>query len=127
MTPTGPKYSIMVESAFSQSFEDAEVVAKTHLTRTDIAVVVLLKFHCPQFRNPKAVSSASPVELSQFRTDATTRLLGPIKYGGYVWATDVSKITEGIREENECTRSRLYFFSIDSSLKRNRGSFPASW
>ncbi|KAJ7233479.1 hypothetical protein C8J57DRAFT_1249955 [Mycena rebaudengoi] len=93
MTPTGPKYSIIVESAFSQSFDDAEIVVKKHLTRADVAGVVLLKFHCPQFHSPTAASSASPVELSQFRTDATICPLGPIKYGGHVWATDVSKIT----------------------------------
>ncbi|KAJ7730298.1 hypothetical protein B0H16DRAFT_1585233 [Mycena metata] len=117
------EFPIVVESAFSQSIRDLEEKVKKFLTRTDVELVVGLYFETPQFNNPLSSTTNSsktnedPLDFPTFAAGAEIEELGPVKYGGRIWAHAITSIRIILwykgRGEGTATREEWDIFPKD--------------
>ncbi|KAJ7763766.1 hypothetical protein B0H16DRAFT_1527173 [Mycena metata] len=117
------EFPIVVESAFSQSIRDLEEKVKKFLTRTDVELVVGLYFETPQFNNPPSSTTNSsetnedPLDFPTFAAGAEIEELGPVKYGGRIWAHAITSIRIILwykgRGEGTATREEWDIFPKD--------------
>ncbi|KAJ6550373.1 hypothetical protein DFH09DRAFT_1501282 [Mycena vulgaris] len=86
------RFSIVLESGFSQTSENLERKARMHLTQPDMAAVIFLKFSTTAFRNPASSRpSVPPASLDDFKAFAGSPL-GPITYGDHTWSHAIRAI-----------------------------------
>ncbi|KAJ7084215.1 hypothetical protein C8R44DRAFT_753160 [Mycena epipterygia] len=88
------EYSIVIESAFSQSPESLETKAAKHLMRPEVACVIGLDFETAAFNSPAPSSTRVPAMTFQDFTAAAEVVshLGPIKLGPTTWTPRIERI-----------------------------------
>ena len=93
VTSDGPEYSIVVESALSQSTDKLNKIAELHLTRSEVVCVIGLNFLTSAFNYPSpSPTPFTSLKFSAFKDAATGSLQDGVKYDGYTWAPSIRGI-----------------------------------
>ncbi|KAF8127781.1 hypothetical protein K438DRAFT_1888925, partial [Mycena galopus ATCC 62051] len=86
-------YSIIVESAFTQSPKKLEEAAAKHLTRPEVACVIGLNFDTPSFTYPSPSPTPVPdLSFDGFKAGAKGSLRDGIEFRGTTWAPPIKGI-----------------------------------
>ncbi|KAJ6591991.1 hypothetical protein B0H10DRAFT_2090392, partial [Mycena sp. CBHHK59/15] len=92
-TSNGPEYSIVLESALSQSRDKLNNVAEMHLTRPEVVCVIDLNFLTSAFSYPPpSPARLTSVTFSAFKAAATVSLQDGVNYEEYTWAPPIRGI-----------------------------------
>ncbi|KAJ7721666.1 hypothetical protein DFH07DRAFT_297055 [Mycena maculata] len=88
------QFSIVVESAFSQSANSLDEKAQKYLTCPDIECVIGLNFVGPSFNNPTlpCTTGGHPLQYDAFVEAAQISDEGPVEYNGHTWAPVIKQI-----------------------------------
>lgn len=91
-TSDGPEYSIVLESALSQSRDKLNNVAEMHLT-PEVACMIGLNFLTSAFSYPPpSPTRLTSVTFSAFKAAATVSLQDGVNYEEYTWAPPIRGI-----------------------------------